>query len=77
MYAEIAQLRKDGYIVFYVDIEQAPEVLEQFNIRFTPTTIVMDAGKPTILFVGFTKAAKIAKHLKTREQQGLKTTKAI
>ena len=77
MYAEIEQLRKDGYIVFYVDVEQSPEVLEQFNIRFTPTIIVMDAGKPTIRFIGFARAAKIAKHLKTRKQQGLKTTKAI
>jgi len=73
MYPVVDKLRADGYIVFYVEASTYPQVWEQFKLRAVPTTVIMDGGKSKAKFVGVTSANKIAKHLKTQEQQGLKT----
>ncbi len=72
MYPVVDKLRADGYIVFYVDAGTYPKVWEQFKLRAVPTTIIMDGSIPMTKFVGITSANKIARHLKTQEQQGLK-----
>lgn len=75
MWPVVDQLRKDGYIIFYVDLDKHAECYSQFEIRKKPTTIVFDNKKPTIRFDGYASADDIAKHLKTRKEQGLKTSK--
>lgn len=75
MWPVVEKLRKDGYIVFYIDTENYPGVFEKFKLRVWPTTIVMEGGKPKVRFDGVTTAEQIAKHLKTRKEQGLQVTK--
>jgi hypothetical protein len=71
MYPVINELRSSGYIVFYVDTDDFPGVFAQFKFSKWPTTIVMENKKPVIRFHGVTTAKKIAKHMKTRDEQGL------
>lgn len=75
MYPVVAQLRKDGYIVLYIETPDYPGIFEQFELTAWPTTVIMNNGKPQMRFVGVTTSKKIARHLKTREQQGLKPEK--
>lgn len=67
MWDDIKELRKDGYTVFYVVIEDHPEVKHQFNVRRVPTTIVMDNGAVKARFNGVTTAAKLKSHLKRKD----------
>lgn len=69
------ELKRRGYIVFYIDTDQHPVVVERFQIRRWPTTVIMHKGKPTRKFSGVTTASKIAKHLKTYKEQGLEPEK--
>lgn len=73
MWPVIKELREDGYIVFYVETDKHPGILERLGIQVWPTTIVMKNKQPKVRFRGVTTAEKIAAHLKTRKQQGLTT----
>ncbi|KKK52383.1 hypothetical protein LCGC14_3105480, partial [marine sediment metagenome] len=75
MYPVVEQLRKDGYIVFYIETPDYPGIFEQFELTAWPTTVIMNDGKPQMRFVGVTTSKNIARHLKTRKQQGLKPEK--
>ena len=75
MYPVVKKLRKDGYIVFYIETPDYPGIFEQFELTAWPTTVIMNDGKPRMRFVGVTTSKKIARHLKTREQQGLAPAK--
>ncbi len=72
MWPVVAKLRKDGYLVFYVDTGKYPGLLVYFDIKVWPTTIVMEGGKQKAKFTGVTMAPNIMKYLKTRKQQGIK-----
>lgn len=73
MWPVIKELREDGYIVFYVETDNHPGILERLGIQVWPTTFVMENKRPKIRFRGVTTAEKIAEHLKTRKQQRLTT----
>lgn len=75
MWPVIEKLREDGYIVFYVETDNHPGILERLGIQVWPTIVVMDNKRPKVRFRGVTTAEKIAAHLKTRKQQGLTTDK--
>ena len=67
----IKELKRRDYIVFYIDTDEFPSVIERFELRKWPTTIVMDKKKPVIKFSGLTSYRQLSEHLKTRKQQGL------
>lgn len=73
MWPVIKELREAGYIVFYVETDKHPGVLERLGIQVWPTTLVMENQRPKVRFRGVTTTEKIATHLKTRKQQGLTT----
>lgn len=75
MWPVIEQLRKEGYLVFYLEVEVHPEIVKQFGLRLYPTTIVFDKGKRIARFNGVTSAEAIKKYAKTRKDQGLLTKK--
>lgn len=75
MWPVIKKLREDGYIVFYVETDKHPGVLERLGIQVWPTTIVMENKRPKVRFRGVTTAEKIAEHLTTRKEQGLTNDK--
>ena len=78
MYKEIETLRKDGYRVYVLDIDDYPDLKDKLN-RLDPKApkigsgapwiIIRDGGKTTQVFRGFTKAEKIAPHLKHYKTQ--------
>jgi hypothetical protein len=71
MWSKVKKLRKDGYIVFYVDTDKYPGIFKDMKLRVWPTTLVFEDHKEKARFEGVTSAEKIAKPLKTRDEQGL------
>lgn len=69
MWGVVTELRSRDYIVFYLDVEKHP-VVNQFNLKKTPTTLVVENKDVIARFNGVTSADAIVKHLKTRTQQG-------
>lgn len=73
MYKEIEELRDKGYRVYVLDIDDYPDLKDKLN-RLDPDApeigagapyiIIRDKGKTKKVFRGFTKAEKIAPHLK-------------
>lgn len=74
MWPIVERLRESGYIVFYLNTEDYPEVYKQFNLKMWPTIIVMNRGELVHRFNGFTNLKKITPYLKTLEEQGLTRT---
>lgn len=78
MYDEIKELRDKGYRVYVLDIDDYPDIKDKLN-RLDPDApeigsgapyiIVRDKGKTKKVFRGFTKAEKIAPHLKHYKTQ--------
>ncbi len=61
MYPKIEKLRKDGYLVYVYDIDEYPDLKEQFKLASVPTFVVMDKRKETKRFVGLTDVADITR----------------
>lgn len=71
----VENLRKKGYVVYYVGDEQHPSAFQDFDLRMWPTFIVFRDGEEIIRFEGLVRSTQITKYLKTRSQQGLKSGK--
>lgn len=63
MYPKIEQLRKDGYLVYVFDIDDYPDLKEQFKLESVPTFVVMDKRKEVKRFVGLTDEAELTECL--------------
>ena len=63
------QLRKDGYIVYVVDYDEAAEKMAVLKITHVPTTLVFDGGKETKRFVGVATIEDIRNGLKKKSEQ--------
>jgi len=74
MYPRIEELRKAGYIVYVMDVDQYKKAGEAFQIKSLPTTVVMDQGKETHRFVGVVEKNKITSVTKTKDEQTTTTT---
>lgn len=63
MYPRIEQLRKDGYLVYVYDIDEYPELKEQYKLSSVPVTVIIGHRQESKRFEGITEAADITKHL--------------
>jgi len=75
MWPVVNELRKRGYIVFYITTGDHRGVIKQFDLQVWPTTLVIDNGKEIARFNGLTDTNVITRFLKTRKQQGIKPKK--
>lgn len=56
---EIAQEKAGELAVYKVDIDQSPDIAQQFGIRGVPTLVVFENGKPVNQMVGAQPKAQI------------------
>lgn len=63
------QLRKDGYLVYVVDFDEAGDKIAPLKITHLPTTLVFDEGKETKRFVGVAGIDDIKDGLKKKSEQ--------
>jgi len=69
MYQTVEDLRKQGYIVYLIDVDDHPTFAEKNKIAAVPTFVFFDKGRETIRLVGLTNISEFKKHLKTRSKQ--------
>lgn len=69
MYPVIDKLRKDGYLVFYYDIDKYPDLDARFDVTSYPTFIVYDKGKEQSRAVGIVPETWFTERLKKRSEQ--------
>ncbi len=72
MWSKVKELRKAGYIIYYIDTDKYPGIFNDMKLRVWPTTLVFEDHKEKARFEGVTSADEISKTLKTRDEQGLK-----
>lgn len=75
MWPIVKRLRKQGYIVYYIDTGKHRGIVDKFDLHVWPTTFVIENGKVKARFNGLTSVREISRYLKTREQQGIKPKK--
>lgn len=68
MHRIMEQVKAEGYIVYFVDIDLAPNAAE-FKITAVPTVIVMDQGKEVRRFVGVTAAEAVTEGVQKKADQ--------
>ena len=65
---ELIKLDKEqGALIIKVDIDECPNLAEQFNIDVVPTMFVLKNGKPVQKLQGYIKANHLAEVLKQHE----------
>lgn len=50
--------------VYACDIEQNPEMVEEFGVAFTPTTVVQNNGVTTLVVSGANKMTEVERAVK-------------
>lgn len=65
MHAVVRQLRDEGFLVYYVDIDEHTDDLKGAGIKLDaiPTTYVYDKGNVVKTFTSFTAADVLREHL--------------
>lgn len=71
MYPVIEKLRKSGYIVYLLDIDDYPKTASFNSIKSVPQLLIFNKQKETIRFSGIQKIETLKKHLRTRKEQTL------
>lgn len=71
MYPTMAELKKQGYIVYIFDttIEEFQDYAALYNTNAYPTFIIFDKGKETDRTLGMTQEKWFKDHLKVKEEQ--------
>ena len=63
------QLRKDGYIVYVMDFDEAGDKIAPLKVTHLPTTLVFNEGKEVKRFVGVASIDDIKDDLKKKSEQ--------
>lgn len=69
MHPTIVELRKEGYKVFYYDVDKFPDLDARFDVDSYPTFIVFDKGKETARSTGIVPKDWFTNRLRTIKEQ--------
>jgi len=70
MWEVINDLRKQGYILYYIDVSKYLTVIKQFTLTVDPVTMVMNDGEIIVEWQGAVSKQVLSKHMQTRTEQG-------
>jgi thioredoxin 1 len=69
MYPILTEMRKQGYIVYFYDIEKFEDIDAKYDVESVPTFIVFDNGKEVARNVGTVDKEWFLNNLKKRDDQ--------